>query len=50
MEGRNTDHEELIEIAARDRRELETLEQRRADVGRLLEHALVETPARRVPG
>jgi len=38
----DADHEELVQVARRNRGESRPLEQRRRRVGRLLEHALVE--------
>ena len=42
FEARDTDLEELIEVAAEDREELEALEQRRSAVECLMQHATVE--------
>src|SRR5262245_46137018 len=42
MQTGDTHHEELVEVRAGDRGELETLQQRRARVCGLFEHALVE--------
>ena len=42
LEPRHPHLEELVEVAAEDRQELEPLQQRRARVQRLVEHAAVE--------
>ena len=41
-QGAHPDHEELVEVAAEDREELQPLEQRNRPVARLFEHAQVE--------
>jgi phosphoribosylanthranilate isomerase len=45
---RDSHHEELIEVRADDRQELETLEQRHARVLRFFEHAMVELEPRQL--
>ena len=42
LEAADPLHEELVEIAADDRQELDALEQRRARVARLVQHAAIE--------
>ena len=44
----DADHEEFVEIVARDRQEAQPLEQRMRGVARLLEHALVERQPRKL--
>ena len=41
-QARDADHEELVEIAGRDRQEAQLLEQRMVAVGRLFQDAAVE--------
>jgi len=49
LEPRDPDHEELVQVRAEDREELEPLEERHVGVERLLEHALVEVEPGELP-